>query len=266
MTKRAFFFLLALPFALPSAAWALPVGSPGAALESTRQDMSVTGSIGFTSRRVHGDDFARDRYDTQSSFRFLVRGQYSFMPWFSPSITLGLNNRYRRLTDFSSELGPVLGLGFRIDPIIQRGDSGFGIALVPQLSYESSQGHGHYRVRNGQGLFEESPDVDGVPETLRYRSRTFHAELSLLFSRKEGRISFYGGPKLDWDHTRYARPICDAAQGIQECDTRTETVRPVHPLGVVVGLDYDVTPQIFFSAEMENFHSSAIYALVGGRF
>lgn len=229
---------------LASPALASPVGAPGFSLYHKDQDFSVSGGAGYTHRQVRSDSFDEDKYDTQSSFRTLVRAQYAVLPWVTPMATLGLADRRRRLTDFSGELGILAGGGVRLDPIIQRHATGFGVSVILQGSYERSPGRGTVPVVTDDVVTEE--------EDQREHSTTWHGEATVLVSRKEGRISFYGGPKFDYDLTRYSE--------------RGEYVRPFNPFGIVIGVDYDVTPEVFFTAEMENFHKDSIYLLVGGRF
>ena len=231
---------------LAAPAAASPVGAPGFSLYHKEQDFSVSGGAGYTHRRVRSDTFDDNQYDTQGSFRTLVRAQYAVLPWLTPMGTVGLADRRRRLTEFSGELGLLAGVGLRVDPIIQRQATGFGVALLLQGSYERSPGRGHTRVPSALGCMRESD------ERMADAATTWHGEATLLISRKEGRISFYGGPKVDYDLTRY--------------EEREEWVRPQNPFGIVIGVDYDVTPEVFFTAEMENFHKDSIYLLVGGRF
>jgi hypothetical protein len=245
--KRLVVFLSALFAAVP--AYALPVGGPGHALDHEDKTFAITGGVGYNYRFVEGESFkGQDKQDDQTSFRFLVRGEVAVLPWITPMVTVGLADRTRDLTEFDGTLGPLVGLGLRIDPLIQRGDSGIGLGIVTQASYEKSTG-------NGLSTTPVDPFVD--PENFTYAEQsqtadTWHAEVSLLLSRKDGRITLYGGPKLDWDRTIYTK--------------RSEEVEPILPIGVVIGVDYDITPEVFFSAEMENFHQDAIYGMVGARF
>ncbi len=244
--KRFLLTLLSVFIAAP--AWALPAGAPGFALHNREQDFSITGGLGYAHRQVRGAHFADTAYDTQSTIRFVVRGQYAVQPWLTPMLTVGMGDRSRKLTDFSGELGVIAGAGLRIDPVIQRRNTGFGVAVVVQGSYERSSGTGRYRIFDeDDNRFRES----GVLKQADL-AQTWHLDATLLFSRKEGRVSFYGGPRFDYDWTYY--------------DTRDELVRPYNPFGIVIGIDYDVTPEVFFSAEMENFHQDSLYILVGGRF
>jgi hypothetical protein len=251
--------IIALALMAPGNAWALPVGAPGFSLHHTKQEFSVMGGVGYTRRVVDGEFFDEDLYDTQGSFRFLVRAQYAVMPWLAPSLTLGLGDRTRRLTRFSSELGPLVGLGVRIDPLIQRDTVGLGMAIVIQSSYERSPGQGTYR--SPESL---APDAESAERRTSVAS-VFHGEATLLFSRKDGRLALYGGPKLDYDATSFSeRKVFRNNDGVI-VESRAETTSPQLPIGLVVGIDYDVTPQVFFTFEMENFHQDSAYLLVGGR-
>jgi hypothetical protein len=241
--KRLVLLLGILAVAKPS--FALPVGGPGFALDQDDRKFAVTGGLGYTYRPVEGENFAgEDRKDYQSSFRFLMRAEAAVLPWFTPGVYLGYGDRSRSLTAFEGTLGPIFGFAARLDPLIQKHDSGIGIAVIPQFSYENSVGRGKVTRRNRFGdktVAEES-------ET----ATTWHYETTALLSRKEGRVGLYAGPKFDYDRSVYT--------------SRHETVTPILSFGVVVGVDYDITPQVFFSAEMDNFHQDALHVLVGGRF
>ncbi len=231
--------------AVAKTTWALPVGGPGYALAQDDRQFSITGGLGYSYRPVEGENFAgEDRQDYQSSFRFLLRAQAAVVPWFTPGLYIGYGDRSRSITDFEGALGPILGLGLRFDPLIQEGESGIGVAVIPQFSYENSKGQGKVTRRDPFGFKSISLESD--------TATTWHAELTALVSRKEGRLGFYAGPKFDYDRTVYT--------------SRSEVVEPQLAFGVVVGVDYDITPQIFFTVEMENYHQDALHAMVGGRF
>ncbi len=247
-----------LLLAASTAAHALPVGGPGASLYTTDHRFSIMGGAGYVSRQVRGDDFSPNLYDEENSVRLLARAQYSVLPWLSPMFTLGLGDRSRDLIDFDGGLGVMLGLGLRIDPLIQRESVGFGVGVVLQSSYERSSGNGRFQTGSPVNLITESSTRHEMT------AQTWHNELSVLFSRKDGRVTFYGGPKLDWNWTYYNRRA-DAQGEALGADT-TETTRPADWIGIVLGADYDVTPQVFFTLEMENFHQDSIYLLVGGRY
>ena len=157
---------------------------------------------------------------------------------------LGYGDRSRSLTKFDGAMGPLVGAGARIEPLQQHRDRGITVTLFPQVSYAKSAGRGLVNRRDWKGDIYSTQDAD--------TATTWQFETSLLVSRKDGRVTIYAGPKFDWESTHYS--------------TRNETVDPVLPIGVVVGLDYDVTPEVFFMAEMENFHQDAIHLMVGGRF
>lgn len=241
---------LALPFAallaglIPSTASALPVGAPGFALEQGRRTFAVSGGVGYTYRFVEGSAFkGQDKLDAQKSFRFLVRGEAAVLPWLTPMVTVGLADRSRTLTEFDGTMGPLLGAGVRFDPLIQEGDDGIGLAIVSQFSYEKSAGSGLSRYKDF--FTDEYKEQD-------QRADVWHVEVSAIVSRKEGRFGIYAGPKFDYDRTVFTK--------------RHEITEPILPIGVVVGVDYDITPEVFFTAEMENFHQDALYGLVGARF
>lgn len=228
----------------PTVASALPVGAPGFALEQGRRTFAVSGGVGYNYRFMEGSAFkGEDKLDPQKSFRFLVRGELAVLPWLTPLLTVGLADRTRTLTEFDGTLGPLFGAGVRFDPLIQDGDDGIGLALVTQASYEKSIGSGLSRYKD---IFTE--DYVEQDQT----AHVYHFEATALISRKEGRFGIYAGPKFDYDRTVYTK--------------RHEVAEPILPVGVVVGVDYDITPEVFFTAEMENFHQDALYGLVGARF
>lgn len=231
--------------AVAKTSWALPVGGPGYALAQDDRQFAITGGLGYSYRPVEGENFAgEDRQDNQGSFRFLLRAQAAVLPWFTPGIYVGYGDRSRSITDFEGTLGPILGFGLRFDPLIQDGDNGIGIAVIPQFSYENSKGRGKVTRTDAVGFKSRSEESE--------TATTWHSELTALVSRKEGRVGMYAGPKFDFDRTVYT--------------TRSEVVEPQLAFGIVVGVDYDITPQIFFTAEMENFHQDALHGMVGGRF
>lgn len=242
--KRLALLLTVLFAATP--AFALPVGGPGHALDQEDKTFAISGGVGYNYRFVEGEEFrGQDKQDSQTSFRFLVRAEAAVLPWLTPMITAGMADRTRDLTNFEGTLGPLVGAGLRIDPLIQRSDSGVGISIVTQASYEKSTG-------NGSSLDLDPDEVDERFVEQSQTSDTWHVEASVLLTRKDGRVSLYGGPKFDWDRTVYTK--------------RSENTYPILPIGIVIGVDYDITPEIFFTAEMENFHQDAIYGMVGGRF
>lgn len=244
MQRLAILFAFSVVTFLPAVASALPVGAPGFALEQGRRTFAVSGGVGYNYRFMEGSAFKNeDKLDPQKSFRFLVRAEAAVLPWLTPMATIGLADRTRTLTEFDGTLGPLFGAGLRLDPLIQDGDDGIGIAVVTQFSYEKSVGSGLSRYKR-----IETDDYYEQDQT----AHVYHFEATALISRKEGRFGIYAGPKFDYDRTVYTK--------------RSEVAEPILPVGVVVGVDYDITPEVFFTAEMENFHQDALYGLVGARF
>ena len=75
--------------------------------------------------------------------------------------------------------------------------------------------------------------------------RFFAYQFSGVLSHKENNWDIYAGPK-------YAQ--------LQDGSDASEKV------GIVIGIDYSVTPMVFFTAEMHNFTDDALYVGVGYRF
>ena len=70
-------------------------------------------------------------------------------------------------------------------------------------------------------------------------------QFSAILSHQENNWDIYAGPK-------YAQ--------LQNSDHASDKV------GIVIGIDYSVTPMVFFTAEMHNFTDDALYVGVGYRF
>jgi hypothetical protein len=91
---------------------------------------------------------------------------------------------------------------------------------------------------DGQFLtFASNYDGDG--------HRFFAYQFALLISHKDDNWNIYAGPK-------YAQ-LQNGAHADQK-------------VGIVIGMDYSVTPMVFFTAEMHNFTDDALYMGVGYRF
>ncbi|MDD5222715.1 MAG: hypothetical protein PHE84_01885 [bacterium] len=75
--------------------------------------------------------------------------------------------------------------------------------------------------------------------------RFFAYQFSLIVSHKESNWNVYAGPK-------YAQ-----LENGEDADQK---------VGIVIGMDYSVTPMVFFTAEMHNFTDDGLYVGVGYRF
>jgi hypothetical protein len=75
--------------------------------------------------------------------------------------------------------------------------------------------------------------------------RFFAYQFALLISHKDDNWNIYAGPK-------YAQ----LQNGAHANDK----------VGIVIGMDYSVTPMVYFTAEMHNFSDDALYVGVGYRF
>jgi hypothetical protein len=246
MKRLAAISLVCLAAWLPRPAHALPVGGPGFALAQEDKTFAVTGGVGYSYRLVEGDAYkGQNKIDTQTSLKLLVRAEAAVLPWFTPMLTVGMADRTRYLGKFDGTLGPLVGAGVRFDPVIPERDGGVGFAVLAQGSWEQSSGTG-----NSLDV-DPDPDVESFVDQTQ-RADTWHVELAPIIAFKQARVGLYAGPKLDYERTVYTK--------------RSEDVTPRLPVGVVIGVDYDITPEVFFTAEMENFHQDAIYGLVGGRF
>lgn len=217
-------------------ATAVVLGSPGAPSPAFSARMSA--GFGYTARALDNSAALRDRLR-----RFSFYGRLSLMAtdWLELIGIVGGADGRRSLTDFSGNLGIGGGGSVRF-------------YLMRQEDFEINVGlGGGAEVWKNKG---NSPDPAGgnILISDQLKERQFHGQLVL--SRAFQTWNLYGGFVYNYAQVRQ-RGLGNAPAGT----ARNEEA--LTPYGLVVGVDYFVTPLVYFNLEGQNFHEDSIFASVG---
>ncbi len=174
------------------------------------------------------DKPSNGRYDAIQGFEMLGKVGYQATSWFMPQLLVGATTLTRDLTGFSSFLRPDVGLMFRFVPLHK--EKGFSFAIDSGGLYASLKG------TNNVSSNVKAHKVDAVG--------------GVTFSYCMDRACAFAGGRYTMLWLRE-----DGSKNLLK-----------HMGGVYGGVDYYVTPNIFFSAEAQNFDGDALYVGVGGRF
>lgn len=234
---------LVLGILKPSSAAAVAVGLPGAPTPS----FSLRGNIGlgYSYRQLDGKNAAGDPL-IDSVKRFLIVGKISMLPldWLELGGTVLGADAKRTLTNYKGELG-VGGGGFvNFHPLRQED---FDINLTLGGGVEVIRNHG------------TAPSTDAsqyaagqrIPADLKERDYFGYA----LVSRSTKTWNFYGG--FLWN-------LADVRQQhVLQSYPDLAKVKGRSQFGMVIGVDYFITPMVYFGLEGQNFNQDQILGSIG---
>lgn len=227
----------------PTPAVAVAVGLPGAPTPS----FSLRGNIGlgYSYRQLDGKNAAGDPL-LDSVKRFLIVGKVSMLPleWLEIGGTILGADGKRTLTNYKGELG-IGGGGFvNFHPLRQED---FDINLTLGGGVEVIRNHG------------TAPSTDATQYAAGQRIRADLKERDYfayaLVSRSMKTWNFYGG--LLWN-------LADVRQQhVLIGNPKLAKVNGRSQFGMVVGVDYFITPLVYFGLEGQNFNQDQILGSIG---
>ena len=214
-------------------AGATPVGAPGYNLDQL--SFSVSASVGFAMRDVHlrADE---GRGDEAYSSRLAVRGTFAPLRWLDVSGFVGTADWRMRDADFESVLGVLYGGGLRLRlfPWFWEEEGLFNLEMDGQVAAISTK----------------AGDVDGDIWDRDVEAEYWEYQVSLIASKRfEVFIPFLG--------------FCYDQMGVNFSPGGSRNVESDFNWGVFMGLDYYLTPLVYFSAELRVFTETALYLGVG---
>ncbi|GEM_PF-4571255 len=169
-----------------------------------------------------------DNYvDAISSFQMILKGGMGITDYINIFIFGGLNDARKKIGNFRGVLSPFYGLSLRLIPL---NENFTFINLAFEVAAEYSK-------------------ISGSEANLYWTKIDAKLSVSKLFSEIFG---FYGGVKYSYHFIKLS--------------SLSERSRSVTPWGIFIGMDYFVTPYIFFEAEMHNFDQDALFLMVGSKF
>ncbi|RMF18266.1 MAG: hypothetical protein D6761_03015 [Candidatus Dadabacteria bacterium] len=235
---RSVLVIATLGLALPAPAWCVVFGSPGAPTPA----FSLRGSVGlgYSVRPLNGRNNSGDPLRDELK-RFMVLGKLSILPldWLEIGALIGGADAKRNLTDFQGSLGINGGGYLTFHPLLED-DFGINISL----------GGGMQASRN-DGDVPDPAGAAGVRRSTTLKEKQYFAHITLSKTFKVW--NFYGG--ATWN-------LSDVRHGLAATPTLGD-VEGRSQFGMFVGVDYYVTPLIYFSLEGQNFHEDALFASIG---
>ena len=237
MIPRAVAALIISSWLFPVTASAELFGHPGAPTPAF--SMRASAGLGYTDRDLDNNLTLRD--DVR---RIKILGRVSFMllDWLEFGGTLIAADARRSLTKFSGDMGVGGGTYVRFYPMLQE-KFGLNIAI----------GGGFNMLRN-TGDSPTDISTPGARASDLLRQREYHGEL--ILSRSFKIWNLYGG--ITYNHVEILQDNIPAGR-----DPALANVNGSVPVGLVVGVDYYVTPLVYFSIEGQNFHEDTISAGIG---
>lgn len=170
----------------------------------------------------------KHQYD--SIFQYNVLGKIGYAPvkWFEPVAMVGGATYKHKRSDFVGKFAPMFGLQLRFAPV--NNDKGFFFAIDPGMMYQPIRGS----IGSTADLKAHKVDFAG----------------GATFGYNADRVSFFAGGRYTYLFVK----------------EQTQPKLKNHSGGIYGGVDYFVTPNVYFGLEAQNFDSQAIFAGVGGRF
>lgn len=261
MTARICWALVALGLLAPAPALAIVVGHPGA----PSPPFSLQGSAGlaYTARDLAppaGDsgELLVPIEDRLRRFRVFGRVGVDVHERLSLWGLLQGATAQRNLTEFDGVMGVGGGGGVRAHALRQ---DDFGVNLT--------LGAGALFLSNN-GTTPQYDDQGEVIPNQRVDDRLTELELQgeLLFSRSFQVWNLYGGVLWNPIRVRQENPpskrlLRDQPDPLLTDERRVGELWMLDPVGIVVGVDYFVTPLVYTSIEAQNLHTDAISLSVG---
>lgn len=234
---------LAIPLLFADPAAAVPVGLTGAPTPAFSMRMST--GFGYISRELDNTQQYRDRLG-----RLAIVGRASIMVHDHVEVIAGLHgmDASRRLSDFEGRIG--LGGG---------GGARGWLTLQDRFGLNTGIGAVYYYTEN------RGTSPDPTIERNRPRGRQddwlkeHQIKVDLTLSRSFQNWNFYGGALYNWVRIRQAYPAPDFEDRFGPLRRAGTDM----PFGIFVGVDYFITPLVFFSMEGQNFHEDSLYASIG---
>ncbi len=187
--------------------------------------LAVSATLGYGERDVRDG-----RDDEVTARRILFRGQFGVLDGVDLYGTLGLGDLDFDRADFSGSLGETFGGGVRL-----------GLMNFPESSVKL--------VLDLQGEYLRTADG-----SKRVRHQAYHAATYLVreigAARRVGYLFPYGGLRVSY--ARYDGRRLDDYEGDNF-------------VGVFGGVDYFVSPNVFFAGELHLFDENSLYLGVGYR-
>lgn len=234
--------LIATAVALtPAAAAALPVGVGGAPTPAFSLRMAA--GLGYAQRELDNSREFRDslrRLSVLGRLSAMVHDRVEIIGFFHGA------DGDRHLADFQGRMGMGGGGGVRLWGLLQE-QGGVNLGLGAVYGFTENRGTtGDDDRRNRGGRHD-----DWLKE--------HQLQIDLLLSRRVQNWTVYGGAMFDriWLRQAYPSAADEALYG------PLGKAKGELPVGIVVGIDYFVTPLIYFSLEGQNFHEDALYGTIG---
>ena len=227
-------FLLAALCLAATAATAVPIGAPAQALRP--RSFSVSALVGFALRDVHED---RDSGigEMATSSRLLVKATFAPTRFLDLYGTVGAADWRMREAGLESVLGVWYGGGFRLRvfPWFWQEDGFLNVEIDAQaLALSTSSGSAN------AGAFGNR-DV---------RVGYWEYQGTLLVSKRfEVFVPFVG--------------VCYNRSGVHFVPGGSRNSRPDFDWGALVGLEYSITPQVYFTGEVHIFTENSFYLGAG---
>jgi hypothetical protein len=239
--RRAVTAAMLLALGMPGAAAALPVGLGSSPTPAFSLRLGV--GLGYGLRELDNGREYRD-----SLRRLTVLGRVSAMVHDRVEVIGFFHGADgdRHLADFQGRMGMGGGGGARVWALLQE-QAGVNLGLGAVYGYTENRGTtGDDDRRNRTGRHD-----DWLKE--------HQLQVDLVLSRRVQNWTVYGGALFDrvWLKQTYPSAIDEALYG------PLGKAKGELPVGIVVGIDYFVTPLVFFSLEGQNFHEDALYASIG---
>ena len=216
--------LLAASCLAATAVLAAPVGGPAQALRP--MSFSASAMVSFALRDVHADQHPGDG-EMATSSRLLVKATFAPLRFLDVYGTIGAADWRMRGAGLESTLGAWYGGGFRLRvfPWFWQETGFLNVELDGQIAGLSTRSASADRSAFGSG---------------RVRVEYFEYQATLLASKRfEVFVPYLG--------------VCYNRSGVKFSPGGSRDARPDFEWGALVGLEYFVTPQVYFTAEVHIF-------------
>ena len=223
---RSKIIFIILSLFISNSLFAFPSGPVGTPIESLRLSGSI--GIGYVNRELENKSGMADRI---SSLQLYFSGGVGITDNLDLIVFAGFADAKKKLGNFQGTMSPIYGGGIRFTPILQD----------PSLVSVILEIDGTY--------FEQ----EGISST--NPSKLFWGELEGkigISHNFENYWSLFGGIKYSYEGIKLS--------------TESSKVKSAYPVGIYIGVDYFVTPYVFFEVEMHNFDQDALFMSVGGKF
>jgi len=220
------FYFIILSIIFSSSLFAFPSGPVATPIETLRLSGSV--GIGYVNRELESQNGMADRI---SSLQLYFSGGIGITDYLDLVVFAGFADARKKLGNFKGTMSPIYGGGIRFSPILQD----------PSIVSVILEVDGTY--------FEQEGINSSNPATLYWGEIEGKVGISHDF---ENYWSLFGGVKYSYEMIKLS--------------SESDRVKSAIPVGIYIGVDYFVTPYVFFEIEMHNFDQDALFMSVGGKF